>query len=150
MSTQISPQKQSVLQKHDTDVVIVSAVRSAITKVRYHITLILSKSMPNLPVVQGRKGGFKDTKPELILAHVLRAAYTKAGVDPTLIEDVAVGNCLLPGGGAGHSRVAAIHAGIPIDASVNTLNRQCASGLSAINQIANQIRVGQIEIGIGV
>ncbi|KIM38400.1 hypothetical protein M413DRAFT_447863 [Hebeloma cylindrosporum] len=129
MSTQTSPQKESVLQKHDNDVVIVSAVRSAITK--------------------GRKGGFKDTKPELILAHVLRAAYTKADVDPTLIEDVAVGNCLLPGAGAGHARVAAIHAGIPIDASVNTVNRQCSSGLSAINQIANQIRVGQIDIGIG-
>jgi len=80
---------------------------------------------------------------------VLRAVYTKAGVDPTLIEDVSVGNCLLPGAGAGHARVAAIHAGIPVDASVNTVNRQCSSGLSAINQIANEIRVGQIDIGIG-
>jgi acetyl-CoA acyltransferase 1 len=36
-----------------------------------------------------------------------------------------------------------------VDASVNTVNRQCSSGLSAINQIANEIRVGQIDIGIG-
>ena len=43
MSTQTSPQKESVLQKHDNDVVIVSAVRSAITKVRYHHTPILNK-----------------------------------------------------------------------------------------------------------
>ena len=45
--------------------------------------------------------------------------------------------------------MAALHAGIPVQTSINTLNRQCSSGLSAINQIANQIKVGQIDIGIG-
>lgn len=45
--------------------------------------------------------------------------------------------------------MAALHAGIPVQTSINTINRQCSSGLSAINQIANQIRVGQIDIGIG-
>lgn len=99
--------------------------------------------------MQGRKGGFKDTKPEIILAEILRASYSKANLDPILIEDVSVGNVLPPGGGAGAARVAALHAGIPIEASVNTVNRQCSSGLTAINQIANEIRVGQIDIGIG-
>ena len=45
--------------------------------------------------------------------------------------------------------MAALHAGIPAQTSINTVNRQCSSGLTAINQIANQIRVGQIDIGIG-
>ena len=45
--------------------------------------------------------------------------------------------------------MAALHAGIPVETSINTVNRQCSSGLTAINQIANQIRAGQIEIGIG-
>jgi acetyl-CoA acyltransferase 1 len=129
MQTSSSPKKTTILQKHNDDVVIVTAVRSAITK--------------------GRKGGFKDTKPELILSHVLRAAYTKANLDPKFIEDIAVGNVLPPGGGAMAARMAALHAGIPVETSINTLNRQCSSGLSAINQIANQIRVGQIDIGIG-
>jgi len=124
-----SSKKTAVLQKHDDDVVVVTAVRSAITK--------------------GRKGGFKDTKPELILSHVLRAAYSKANLDPKFIEDIAVGNVLPPGGGANAARMAALHAGIPTQTSINTVNRQCSSGLSAINQIANQIRVGQIDIGIG-
>ncbi|KAF8195009.1 acetyl-CoA acetyl transferase [Pholiota molesta] len=129
-STQsVSSAKAAVLQKHEDDVVVVSAVRSAITK--------------------GRKGGFKDTKPEVILAHVLRASYSKANLDPILIDDVSVGNVLAAGGGAGAARVAALHAGIPVEASVNTVNRQCSSGLTAINQIANEIRVGQIDIGIG-
>ena len=57
---------------------------------------------------------------------------------------------MLPvGGGANAARMAALHAGIPAQTSINTVNRQCSSGLSAINQIANQIRVGQIDIGIG-
>ncbi|KAF8805937.1 acetyl-CoA acetyl transferase [Phlegmacium glaucopus] len=131
MSLQISSssKKSAVLQKHDDDVVVVTAVRSAITK--------------------GRKGGFKDTTPELILSHILRAAYTKANLDPKLIEDISVGNVLPPGGGASAARMAALHAGIPVETSINTVNRQCSSGLTAINQIANQIRAGQIDIGIG-
>ncbi|KIM38401.1 hypothetical protein M413DRAFT_20051 [Hebeloma cylindrosporum] len=129
MSTQTSSAKAAILQKNDNDVVIVTAVRSAITK--------------------GKKGGFKDTKPELILSHVLRAAYSKANLDPKLIEDISVGNVLPPGGGASAARMAALHAGIPVETSINTVNRQCSSGLTAINQIANQIRAGQIDIGIG-
>ena len=45
--------------------------------------------------------------------------------------------------------MAALYAGIPIETSINTVNRQCSSGLTAINQIANQIRAGEISIGIG-
>jgi len=45
--------------------------------------------------------------------------------------------------------MAALHAGIPIETSINTVNRQCSSGLTAINQIANQIKSGEISIGIG-
>nr|AAK48841.1 acetyl-CoA acetyltransferase [Laccaria bicolor] len=104
-----SSAKAAILQKNDNDVVIVCAVRSAITK--------------------GRKGGFKDTKPELILSHVLRAAYSKISLDPKLIEDIAVGNVLPPGGGASAARMAALHAGIPVETSINTVNRQCSSGL---------------------
>jgi acetyl-CoA acyltransferase 1 len=46
--------------------------------------------------------------------------------------------------------MAALHAGIPNTTSINTVNRQCSSGLTAVAQIANQIIAGQIDIGIGV
>ncbi|KAF9043883.1 thiolase, partial [Panaeolus papilionaceus] len=121
--------KAALYEKHPDDVVIVSAVRSAITK--------------------GKKGGFKDTRPEVILSHVLRASYTKINLDPKLIEDISVGNVLPPAGGASAARMAALHSGIPIESSVNTVNRQCSSGLTAISQIANEIRSRQIDIGIG-
>lgn len=128
-STSTSAARSRILQKNDNDVVIVCAVRTAITK--------------------AKKGGFKDTHPELLLSHVLRAVYTKPGLDPKLIEDISVGNVLPAGGGANAARMASLHAGIPVEASVNTVNRQCSSGLTAVNQIANEILTGQIDIGIG-
>ncbi|KAI0046170.1 acetyl-CoA acetyl transferase [Auriscalpium vulgare] len=130
ISQAISPSgKAAVLAQTDDDVVIVSAVRSALTK--------------------GKKGGFKDTRPEEILSGVLRAVYTKAGLDPTLIEDIVVGNVLPAGGGANQARMAGFHAGIPQTTPVSTVNRQCSSGLTAVNQIAALIKAGQIDIGIG-
>lgn len=45
--------------------------------------------------------------------------------------------------------MAALHSGIPNTAAVDTVNRQCSSGLAAVNQIANEILAGQIDIGIG-
>jgi acetyl-CoA acyltransferase 1 len=98
---------------------------------------------------QAKKGGFRETHPEMMLSHVLRAVYTQPGLNPALIDDVSVGTVLQPGGGASASRMAALHAGIPYTASLNTVNRQCSSGLTAVNQIANQIMTGQIDIGIG-
>jgi acetyl-CoA acyltransferase 1 len=67
-----------------------------------------------------------------------------------LIEDVAVGNVLPAGGGATAARMASLHAGIPNTSAISTINRQCSSGLAAVNQIANAISLGQIDIGIGV
>ena len=98
---------------------------------------------------QARKGGFSNTRPEELLSHVLRAVYKNVNLDPKLIEDVAVGNVLPPGGGATQARMAALHAGIPNTSAVNTVNRQCSSGLTAVNQIANEILAGEIDIGIG-
>ncbi|KAG6899567.1 hypothetical protein C0993_009179 [Termitomyces sp. T159_Od127] len=126
----ISPAKARILAKHDDDVVIVSAVRTAITK--------------------ARKGGFKDTSPDLLLSHVLRAVYSKPGLDPSLIEDISVGNVLPDRGGASAARMASLHAGIPITTSVNSVNRQCSSGLTSVNHIASLIKIGQIDIGAGV
>jgi acetyl-CoA acyltransferase 1 len=45
--------------------------------------------------------------------------------------------------------MAQLHAGIPNTSALNTVNRQCSSGLAAVTQIANQISTGQIDIGIG-
>lgn len=121
--------KSRVIAQSDDDVVIVASVRSAITK--------------------AKKGGFKDTRPEEILSGILKAVYTKVKLDPALIEDISVGNVLPAGGGASAARMASLAAGIPHTVPINTVNRQCSSGLTAINQIAGAIASGQIDIGIG-
>ena len=120
--------KQQLLSKTDEDVVIVGALRSAVTK--------------------ARKGGLAQCAPEEILGNVLKALIAQTKVDPKLIEDVAIGNVLPPGGGATQARQAALWAGIPNTAAVNTVNRQCSSGRATVNQIANEIVTHQIDIGI--
>src|SRR5882762_6929245 len=97
---------------------------------------------------QGKKGGFKDTRPEEILSAVLKAAYSKVSLDPSLIGDIQVGNVLPPAGAATAARMAALHAGIPVSVPSSTVKRQCSSGLTAVNTIANEIIAGQIDIGI--
>ncbi|WVQ94188.1 hypothetical protein IAU59_001266 [Kwoniella sp. CBS 9459] len=111
------------------DVVVVSACRTAITK--------------------AKKGGFKDCLPEDLLGAVFVETLKRSKVDPSKIEDVAVGNVLPLGGGANVARMAQLYAGIPYTVPINTVNRQCSSGLTAVAQIANEIKSGEIDIGIG-
>lgn len=130
LSGQLTPNsKQALLQKNPDDVVVVAAYRTALTK--------------------GGKGGFKDVGSDYILNKLLKAFIDKTGVDVNLIEDVAVGNVLNRGAGATEHRGAALAAGIPNKAAFIALNRQCSSGLMAISEIANKIKCGEIDCGIG-
>lgn len=101
------------------------------------------------PITRAKKGGLAQACPEDMLGQVLKGVLAQSKLDPKLVEDVAVGNVLPPGGGATVARMAVLWAGIPNTAAVNTVNRQCSSGLATVNQIANQIAMGQIDIGIG-
>ncbi len=56
---------------------------------------------------------------------------------------------LAPGGGATEFRAAALVAGFPESTALKSLNRQCSNGLQACVDIANAIRAGMIEIGVG-
>ncbi len=76
---------------------------------------------------------------------VLKGLLAKSKIDPKLIQDVAIGTVLTPGGGATLARAAALAAGIPNTAGVNTVNRQCSSGLMACVQIAHEIQSGMVD-----
>ncbi|EMC98250.1 hypothetical protein BAUCODRAFT_146808 [Baudoinia panamericana UAMH 10762] len=121
--------KAALLEKRPDDVVVTTALRTPITK--------------------GGKGGFKDTAGADLLHGAFRALIERSGIDPNLVEDIAVGCVLAPGGGATEFRAAALAAGFPDSTAVKSLNRQCSSGLQACADIANAIRSGMIEIGIG-
>ena len=119
----------SPLAKSDDDVVIVGMARTAMTK--------------------AKRGAQKDTAPEAMLEPVFRAVVKQSNIDPKLIQDVCVGNCLQPGAGAATSRMAMFLADLPETASLMAVNRQCSSGLQAVMTIANAIRSRQIDVGIG-
>lgn len=101
------------------------------------------------PLTKGGRGGFKDTAGADLLAHTLKSLIARSKIDPAVVEDIAVGNVLAPGAGATEFRAAALVAGFPETTALKSLNRQCSSGLQAISDIANAIRSGMIEIGIG-
>jgi acetyl-CoA acyltransferase 1 len=98
---------------------------------------------------KGGKGGFKDTAAADMLVGAFKALIERSKIDPSLVEDIAVGSVLPPGGGATEFRAAALAAGFPDTAAVKSLNRQCSSGLQACVDIANAIKCGMIDIGIG-
>ena len=121
---------KSILRKSPEDVVILSALRT--------------------PLTRAKKGGLKDAYPEELLYHVLKATLAKnPNLDPALIQDVAVGSVLQELGGAKAGRMAQNHAGFLATTAFHTINRQCSSGLAAITSIAHSITVGSIDVGIG-
>jgi acetyl-CoA acyltransferase 1 len=83
------------------------------------------------------------------MAGALKGIIERSKIDPSLVEDICVGEVLAPGGGATEMRAAALVAGFPDSTAVRTLNRQCSSGLQACVDVANQIRSGMIQVGIG-
>lgn len=83
------------------------------------------------------------------MAGAFKAVIERSGIDPSAVEDVAVGSVLPPGGGATEFRAAALVAGFPETTAVKALNRQCSSGLQAIVDIANATKAGMIDVGIG-
>lgn len=100
-------------------------------------------------ITKGGKGAFKDTYAADLMTGALKGIIDRSGINPALVEDIVVGTVLAPGGGATEMRAASLVAGFPDSTAVRTLNRQCSSGLQACVDIANQIRSGMIEIGIG-
>ncbi|PNS16682.1 hypothetical protein CAC42_4646 [Sphaceloma murrayae] len=125
----LAPNRGAILRKSPDDVVVTAALRTPLTK--------------------GGKGGFKDTAAADLLHGAFVALLERSKIDPALVEDISVGSVLPPGGGATEFRAAALAAGFPTSTGVRSLNRQCSSGLQACVDVANAIKAGMIDIGVG-
>ncbi|MBO7838758.1 acetyl-CoA C-acetyltransferase [Burkholderia pseudomallei] len=108
-----------------TDVVIVSAARTAV----------------------GKFGGSlaKIAAPELG-ASVIRAVLERAGVKPEQVSEVILGQVLTAGSGQNPARQALIAAGLPNAVPGMTINKVCGSGLKAVMLAANAVVAGDAEI----
>ena len=98
---------------------------------------------------QGWQGRFQGHPARRPLAGIFKALIERSKINPALVEDICVGTVLAPGGGATEMRAASLVAGFPETTAVRTLNRQCSSGLQACVDVANQIKAGMIDVGIG-
>ncbi|MGX6565108.1 acetyl-CoA C-acyltransferase [Cupriavidus necator] len=102
------------------------------------------------PIGKAPKGAFKNTRPDDLLATILKAAVAQVpDLDPKLIEDAIVG-CAIPEAqqGLNVARIGALLSGLPNTVGGITVNRFCASGVSAVAMAADRIRVGESDVMI--
>jgi acetyl-CoA acyltransferase len=100
------------------------------------------------PVGKAPRGMFRNTRPDDLLAHVLKSVLEQApSLDPASIGDVIVG-CAMPEAeqGMNVARIALLLAGIPNTVPGMTINRFCSSGVQAVAQAADRIRVGEADV----
>jgi len=107
------------------DVVIVSAVRTPI-----------GSFLGNLSTIPAPKLG----------AIAIKGALDKINLDPSLVEEVLMGNVVQAGTGQAPARQSAIYAGIPNSVPCTTVNKVCSSGMKAVMQAAQAIQLGDADI----
>jgi acetyl-CoA C-acetyltransferase len=108
------------------EVVIVSAVRTA---------------------VGDFLGSLKDLTCVDLGVIVLKAAMERAGITPTLVEEVVCGNPDMAGAKSNPGRQVAIHAGCPWETFACTINQQCVSSMRAAEILTQEIILGKIDCG---
>jgi acetyl-CoA acyltransferase len=102
------------------------------------------------PIGKAPRGMFKNVRPDDLLVRAIQSALSQVpGLDPTLIEDAIVG-CSFPEAeqGLNLARMAVLLAGLPKTVAGVTINRYCASGITAVAMAADRIRVGQADVMI--
>ena len=116
------------MTKQIQDVYIVAATRTAVGK--------------------APRGAFRNTRPDDLLAHVLRNVIAQApGIDVNRIDDAVIG-CAMPEAeqGMNVARIGTLLAGLPHSVAAVTINRFCSSGVQAIAMAADRIRTGEADL----
>jgi acetyl-CoA acyltransferase len=119
---------ERIMTKQTQDAYIVSTVRT--------------------PVGKAPRGVFRNTRPDDLLAHVLREAIRRApGIDTSRIGDAIIG-CAMPEAeqGMNVARIGVLLAGLPDSVPGMTVNRFCSSGLQAVALAADRIRLGEADL----
>jgi acetyl-CoA acyltransferase len=102
------------------------------------------------PIGKAPRGMLRHMRPDDLLVRVLQSALAQVPtLDPATIEDAVVG-CAFPEAeqGLNLARMAVLLAGLPDTVGGVTINRYCASGLTAIAMAADRIRCGEADVMI--
>lgn len=107
--------------------------------------VILSAARTPIGKFQGSLSGMNATN---LGAIAIKAAVERAGINPSDVEEVLMGNVVQAGNGQAPARQAAIFAGVPATVSATTVNKVCGSGLKAAMLSAQAIRAGDAQLFI--
>ena len=102
------------------------------------------------PIGKAPRGVFRHVRPDDLLVHALKGALAQVpNLDPATIEDAIVG-CAFPEAeqGLNLARMAVLLAGLPKTVGGATVNRYCASGITAVAMAADRIRTGEADVMI--
>ena len=104
-------------------------------------------SAARTPIGKAYRGALNNVSGPTLGAHAVSAAVARAGVEPTEVDDVVMG-CAMPQGTTGYNvgRLTALAAGLPVEVSGMTIDRQCSSGLMAVATAAKQVIVDKSPI----
>ncbi len=98
---------------------------------------------------RAHKGAFNDTDAPALAAHVVKAALDRAGIDPARVDDLFMGAAAQFGTqGANVGRMSIFAAGLPDTIPATSIDRKCASGLTAIAMAARGIIAGDIDVAV--
>ena len=100
------------------------------------------------PVGKAPRGAFRNTRPDDLLAHAIRATLDDVpAVDRARIDDAIIG-CAMPEAeqGMNVARIAVLLAGLPQSVAAMTINRFCSSGIQAVATAADRIRLGEADL----
>ncbi len=109
---------------------------------------VVIASAVRTPVGKAPRGTLRTTRPDDLAATAITGALARIPqLDKSEIEDVILG-CAMPEAeqGMNVARIAALRAGLPVEASAMTVNRFCSSGLQTIALAADRIRGGSAEV----
>ena len=106
------------------------------------IYIIAAKRTP----IGSFNGALSSVSAPTLGAAAIKGAISQCHIDPTLIDEVIVGNVLSAGIGMGPGRQASIQAGIPETVPAYTLNMICGSGMKTVMDAASHIKAGDAEI----
>ena len=91
-------------------------------------------------------GAFKDTPTSDLGATAIRAAVDRAGISPSVVDEVILGCVGQVGEDAFNARLATLKAGLPETTTAFNVNRLCGSGLQAINSAVQELRTGEAQV----
>ena len=97
----------------------------------------------------GKFGGtFRDVPAPDLGATAIKAALERASLRPDMVDEVVLGNALQATEAGYAARLSSLRAGIPQEVPAIAINRQCSSGLEAINLAAQLVRTGEADIAV--